>query len=119
MLGNSNQNGSNVNNNYSADNANNNVGLLAGWNFCSSFTSAERSLSTLQASTFALWGCGGTSPSYLIKPFLERDDLLQWKDIYIACKSDKHPQHINLCGKTSQLLRSLLQREVSHMNKSL
>ena len=49
LLGNSNQNGSNVNNNYSADNANNNVGLLAGWNFCSSFTSAERSLSTPQA----------------------------------------------------------------------
>ena len=29
--------------------------------------------------------------SYLIEPFLERDDLLQWKDLYIDGKSDKHP----------------------------
>jgi hypothetical protein len=84
LLGNSNQNGSNVNNNYSVDNANNNIGLLAGWNFCSSFAAAERALSTPQASAFALWGYGGRSASYLIKPFLELYDLLQWKDFYKA-----------------------------------
>jgi hypothetical protein len=45
--------------------------------------------------------------SYLIEPFLEWDDLLQWKHLYIDCKSYKHPQHINLRGKTSETLSSL------------
>jgi hypothetical protein len=29
--------------------------------------------------------------SNLIEAFLERYDLLQWKHLYIACKSHKHP----------------------------
>jgi len=38
LLGNSNESGVNVNDNYHSDNANNNVGLLAGWNFCLLFS---------------------------------------------------------------------------------
>ncbi len=38
LLGNSNENGTNVNDNYHSDNANNNVGLLAVWNFCLLFS---------------------------------------------------------------------------------
>jgi hypothetical protein len=105
------QNGVNDNNWNDNDNANDNVGVVGG-------LSPELLSPPFLPLPNALYP-PAKHASYLIEPLLEWDDLLQWKHFDIDCKSDKHPQHINVCGKTSQLLRSLLQREVSRMNKSL